>query len=712
MLARLIGAVVFTLLAVGAGYARVVRLEVHSHAPVPKALSGGAAYEEWQGLLYGELDPADGHNRLIQDIELAPANARGRVEYVATFTLMAPVDRTQCSGFLVYEVVNRGASIVPKDFTSGDIFLSSGWQGDIPFGGKSVSGAPGETIRVPVAHAADGSVLTGPLQLRFLNVKPGLHSLPTRVAASYAASGPPPLPVDLDTNHARLTTRSYESVTGAASALTTIAAEDWAWADCTDKPFPGTPDATHLCLRKEFDPALLYQLEFTGKDPLVLGIGLAAMRDVVAFFHTAARDDTGTANPVGALIQHSVGVGASQSGNAIRTFLNLGFNQTEAGGVVWEAVMPTIAARQTPLNLRFAIPGGASSLDEPGSDGTVWWGTFADEVRHLPAASLLGRCSATHTCPKVIEALGASEFWSLRATPDFVGTDARQDIALPTNVRRYYLAGTQHGGGTGGFDWQPRAPRQAAGNAQNPIAVAGCVLPLNPNPEQEINRALFVALKQWVLGQEPPPSAYPRLADQTLVHADTQSLKLLFIPGLPSPDAVANPLLVYDFGEKFRRADLSGIMTINPPVVTAALPAMAALLNADGNEIAGVQSVLLQAPLGTYTGWNITEAGFLKGQYCSLNGGYVPFAATRAERMAQHDPRPSLEERYGDKRGYLCVVKRAAESLVSRRLLLPADAAKLEAQAANDRNVPESASPAAQQISGRRCQSAASAPAN
>lgn len=696
MLSRLKVALLFMLGAVGVGHARVVRLELTSHGPVAAAVSGAAQYEQWQGLVYGELDPADEHNRILQDIELAPKNARGRVEYVATFTLMAPRDQSRASGFLVYEVVNRGASIVPKDFSAGDIFLSSGWQGDLAFGGKSVSGAPGETIRVPIAHQPDGSAITGPLLLRFANMKPGLHTLATHTAASYVASGPPPLPVDFKTARARLTTRSYESVSGASSAVTVIAPTDWAWADCTAKPFPGTPDPTHICLRQEFDPALLYQVEFTGKDPLVLGIGLAAMRDVVAFFRAAGRDDTGTVNPVAGRVQHAVAVGASQSGNAIRTFLNLGFNQGEAGGTVWEGVMPTIAARQVPINVRFAIPGGASNLDEPGSDGTVWWGTYADERRHLPATSLLARCSASHTCPKVIEALGASEFWSLRATPDFVGTDAQRDIPLPPNVRRYYLAGTQHGGGSGGFAWQPRQTSNA-----------GCVLPLNPNPEREINRALFVALKQWVLGQEPPPSAYPRLADGTLVRADAQSLKLRYIPGMPSPDGVANPLLVYDFGEGLRRADLSGVMLENPPLVEDELPAMAVVVNADGNEEAGVQSVLLQAPLGTYTGWNVTASGFFKGQYCSLNGGYLPFAATRAERLAQHDPRPSLAERYGDQRGYACVVKRAAEGLVARRLLLPEDAAKMEAQAAQDSNLPRKGDAAALAISNRLCGSAA-----
>lgn len=693
-------------LMIGAGLrceARVVRIVIQSGAPVPAAISGAAQYRQIKGLIYGELDPADQHNRLIQDLELAPRDAAGKVEYVATFTLLVPSDLAHSSGFLVYEVVNRGASIVPKDFTSGDIFLSSGWQGDIPFGGKSVYGTEGETIRVPVARQASGLPITGPILLRFLNVKPGLHTLPTRAAVGYASSGPPPIPVDLNTARARMIVLSYESLTGASGPATSIAPEDWRWADCSDTPFPGRPDATHICARSEFDPSLLYQVEYTGKDPLVLGIGPAAIRDVVSFFHNADVDRPGNKNPIAGRVHHTIGVGASQSGNAIRTFLNLGFNQDEDGRQVFEAVMPTIAVRQTPINLRFAIPGGASNLYEPGSDGTVWWSKTPDPVRGLPASGLLERCSESHTCPKIIEVIGSSEFWSLRATPDFVGTSEQKDLSLPPNVRRYYVAATQHGGGRGGFQWQPKELRPPPPNAQSPIATTTCALPLNPNPEIEIDKALFVDLKQWVLGTQPPTSSYPTLADDTLAPANTRALKMPFIPGLPSLDGIANPLLVYDYGESFRANDVSGYLTHEPPAVTNALPAMAPVVDKDGNEIAGERTVLLQAPLGTYLGWNVTADGFLKGQYCSLNGAYIPFAKDRDERLAKHDTRLSLQERYGTKRGYMCVVKHAADSLVQHRLLLPADAEKLEQQALQDVNVPAEGGIASRRIADQVC---------
>jgi hypothetical protein len=692
--------------------ARVTRVVVDASRSESPTLDGkeygkGIRYERIAGEVYGELDPKDPRNALIQDIELAPRNDRGRVEYVATFTLVKPVDMSKSSGVLIYEVVNRGSSIVPRRYEAGDVFLVSGWQGDIAFHGQTVYGRPAETIRVPVAKNPDGSAITGPVLARFSNMSPGLSTLPMRAATGYASSGDAPMPADLDTTHASLTTRTYESVTGAASAATAIASSDWAWADCTSTPFPGKPDPKMICLRNGFDPRLLYQLSYQGKDPLVLGIGLAATRDINAFFRHAAKDDAGWLNPLAGHIEHAIGVGASQSGNLIRTFLNLGFNEDESGKMVWDGAMPTIAARQTPLNVRFAVPGGASNPYEVGSDGVVWWGDWPDTVRDHPTSGLLHRCNATHTCPKIVEVLGSSEFWSLRASPDFVGTGNDKDIPLPANVRRYYVASTQHGGGPGGFRREPVAPpARAQGNTNNPLQPVPCVMPPNPNPEDEIRQAMLVALKEWVVrGIDPPESNYPTLAAGTLVPATSQAMGFPMIPGVPAPDGVANPLIVYDFGADFHYNDLSGVITKEPPAIRTVIEPLVPRVDGDGNEVGGIHTVLQQAALGTYLGWNVAATGFAKGQYCSLTGSYVPFAATRAERAAAYDPRPSLEERYGTQEGYVCAVRKAAKELAHERFLLPEDAERLIAEAGSSKILPgDTASDAnAKRVAGSLC---------
>lgn len=666
-----------------AGIVRIVVEKTEPHTPV-------AGYERIAGIAYGELDPADAHNAIVTDIALAPRNARGKVEYAATFTLEMPEAPGRASGFLLYEVVNRGHAILPNRYDAGDLFLTSGWQGDIPWEDAQMA-----RIRVPVARNADSSAITEPILARFLNILPGQNTVAARSAAGYASSGPAPQPVDLDTTHARLVSRAWESPTGAASVDTIVPASDWAWADCSSVPFPGKPDAAHICVKGSFDPNRLYQLTYTGKDPLVLGIGFAAIRDLNAFFRYQEKDETGWANPLAGRIRFVIGRGASQSGNAIRTYLNLGFNQAEDGRRVWDGAIPTIAARQVPLNIRFGIPGGASGLYEVGSDGVLWWADWEDTVRHRAKSGLLHRCAATDTCPKIFDVLGSTEFWLLRASPDFVGTDNRADIPLPANVRRYYIASTQHGGGRGGFATGPvkPAPVEASGPAalasSNPIAGGPCVYPTNPNPESDIYWALLAALKEWVAdGKEPPPSSYPRLAEHELVPANADAMGFPRTAVLPNPDGMVNPLPVYDLGPGFNYNDVSGAVASEPPAVGMVIPNLVPRVDADGNETSGIHTVQQEAGLGTYLGWNVTAAGFSKGQLCSLAGSFVPFAATRGERDALGDPRLSLEERYGDQEGFECVVKHAAAGLVARRLLLDADAARILEQAGRSKVLP------------------------
>ena len=180
-----------------------------------------------------------------------------------------------------------------------------------------------------------------------------------------------------------------------------------------------------------------------------------------------AADASGTPNPVAGVVEHTISIGDSQSGNFIRTFIHLGFNQDTRNRIVWDGAFPRIAARQTPINLRFALPGGAAGMYEPGSDGVVWWTHYADKARGLKAAGLLDRCTAAKTCPKIIEAFGSTEFWGLRMSPDLIGTDAKRDLPLPANVRRYYYPSTTHGGGRGGF------PIDAHDGREQPVHAAG-----------------------------------------------------------------------------------------------------------------------------------------------------------------------------------------------------------------------------------------------
>ena len=646
--------------------AQVVRLEITSREPMNNGQAVGAVgpFELIRGKVHGEIDPRDPHNTIIQDLDLAPRNARGKVEYVATFALAKPVDLSKAARVLLYQVVNRGngqAVASPEGYVS----LVSGWQGDV------IPTANNQTIVVPIARNRDGSAITGSVIARFYDVPDGTKSAPIRLASLGTAQPYPP--AGLEQPDARLTWHTRENYSGEQDAAQPVARADWAFANCESTPWPGTPDATRICLKDGFRADRLYELVYTAKDPLVLGAGLAATRDIVSFFRHATSDGAGTSNPVAGAIDRAVSVGDSQSGNFIRTFIHLGFNRDVQNRMVWDGAFPRIAARQTPMNLRFALPGGAAGVYEPGSEGVVWWTHYEDKTRGLPAGGLLDRCTATKTCPKIVEAFGSSEFWGLRLSPDLIGTDAKGDLPLPDNVRRYYYPGTTHGGGRGGF-------------SVNTTPNNACVLPANPNPEAEQTRALTRALVEWVTkGTPPPDSRYPRLANGDLVQATRATVGFPEIPGLPFNDRVLNPVVRYDFGRGFNAGDLSGTTSIVPPRVLGVVPTYVPRVNEDGNETAGVPSVLMQAPLGTYLGWNVYRSGFFAGHGCGFQGGWIPFAKTKAERLANHDPRLSLEERYGTLENYVAIVKRAADQAVRDRFLLPEDAERIvhEAEASD-----------------------------
>ena len=223
------------------------------------------------------------------------------------------------------------------------------------------------------------------------------------------------------------------------SGTVEIPSTDWAFANCETTPFPGKPDATRICVKGGFNPALLYELQYIAKDPLVLGIGFAATRDINSFFRYEKQDDHGFVNPLAGRIRWGVSEGSSQSGTFLRAFIQLGFNQDEDGRIVWEGSNPNIASRVIDMNRRFAVPGGTVSFYELGMEAPVWWEDWNDAPRGRGKAGLLDRCRVTNTCPKIMETFGSAEIWGLRASPMLVGTDAKADIPLADNVRRYYF---------------------------------------------------------------------------------------------------------------------------------------------------------------------------------------------------------------------------------------------------------------------------------
>jgi hypothetical protein len=454
-----------------------------------------------------------------------------------------------------------------------------------------------------------------------------------------------------------------------------IPAASWAFAKCdAATPFPGTPDPANICVQGGFDSRFMYEVIYVAKGPKVMGLGFAAVRDMVAFFHNAAKDSAGTANPVSGAITNAIASGVSQCGNFMKTFIHLGFNQDVQGKQVFDGVFAQIAARQTNLNTRFAVPGGGggvrgdhTAFGQGGTRGLA--ADYVDDVSLRSNGGILKRCTTSSTCPKLFIGFSGTEFWVLQGSPLLTDAYGIADLVQPDNARIFFYSSSHHLLGLPSFPANSNSAPLAIGNlyATNANVAATTIV-----------RALYQDLEDWVVaGTSPPDSQVPKIANSTLVRPS--SVAFPAIPGVTYTGlATLYPLL--DWGPNYHAQDESGIATQLPPAYLGRDYAiLVPQVDADGNDIAGVRSLDVAAGLGTNTGWNYTnKPGIidLAGAPAvpGLVGSYFPYVKTQAQRLASGDPRLSLEERYGTQAGYVAAVTAAANDLVARRFMLQADA--------------------------------------
>ncbi|PWT89332.1 MAG: hypothetical protein C5B56_07300 [Proteobacteria bacterium] len=654
---------------IGTADAKITRVEVAKTTPAFEGATFGAvgAYEQIDGTAYGELDPRDPLNALVQDIERAPRNARGMVEYSMGISILKPVDMSKGNRTLLYETVNRGRKNLPflniggEEAKAGDGFLQregytqawSGWEGDITTGLRIV---------LPIATNPDGSPITGRVRAEYILAAPTATVNVTAPPAYEAAS--------LDNAGAILTRRVHEG-----DARETIDNSKWAFADCANTPFPGKPNAAKVCLEGGFDTNHIYELVYTAKNPTVAGIGFAATRDFAAFLRgDAAAADPSVANPIAGGIDNALIFGSSQSGRWIRTFIHLGFNESESHKRVFDGAIPHKASNRGAFNVRWAQPNRLSGTQHtealyPGQESPQTFDVSTDPIAGVTGGQL-ERCRKSQTCPKITATFTDTEYWQAMMALNTTDAAGQNDLAIPGEVRLYFFAGTQHGGGD-----QLRQPPFV-----QPKPPAACQLPVNSNSFFPAQRALLVGLREWVVsGKEPPASVYPTIAAKSLI--PIAQVKFPYVPASEfSTQGVVAQRKHLDRGAEFREVDIAGVMA-EPPRVGTAYPVLLPQVDADGNHTDGLRNTAVQVPLGTYTGWNVRKAGFSEGDSCDLVGAFIPFFRTKAERMAAKDSRPSLEERYPTHDAYVEKVRAAAAKLVADRFLLPQDADLIVSQA-------------------------------
>lgn len=660
-----------------------IRLQIDVREPFANGAEFGdsGSYERIAGQVHFAIDPDAPENRDIVDLDRAEAKSDGLVEYSTDFYILRPADLSRGNGALIYDVNNRGNmrllqflndgvhSNRPSTIEhTGNGFLMrrgysivwSGWQGDL---------LPGEgrlTMRLPVA-TGDGDPLTGLTRCEFVADEEGIVAIPLSAndyTRSYAVA---------DESGATLTMREYEMDERIA-----VPADHWAFAT-VDEEGRDIESDQHIYLPDGFKPGWIYELVYTARDPEVLGLGFAGLRDLISFLLHNAEDSDGADNPLrdgDAGVDRAYAWGRSQSGRFLRDFVYRGFNEDGDGRQVFAGISPHVSGGgRVWLNGRFAQPGRFPRQHNDHlypSDQFPFAYAEATDPHSGATDAILKR---PETDPLVMHTQTSSEYWDRRGS--LVHTDCEgNDLPDHQRARVYLFASSQHNA-------DPRLPGAEAYWAN---AIAGDIgpenttHPTNPLDTAPLLRALIDALDAWVTrGEEPPPSMVPRSSDGTLVAASEAGAGFPSIPGVTHPSEPCRHFLL-DFGDSFD----TGIISQDPPErdLGAEYAVLIPQIDDDGNERAGIRTPHVEVPLATYTGWNYRAPGSSDKALKGTVGSYLAFAKSADERSETGDGRPSVRERYGDTAAYAREIEAAARRLVDARLLLEEDLERYVAAAA------------------------------
>jgi hypothetical protein len=612
--------------------AAVTGFEEVTRATVLDGQPFGAAgpYEKVGGTIRFSADPDHRLHRGITDIGLAPRTAAGRVEFSADFYLLKPADLRKGNGRLLLDVANRGRKVAlgmfnstprapdpstPADFGNGFLMRHGytvawvGWQHDVPRRDGLMA------LDAPRARGVTGFVRC---ELR-PNARVATLPLADRYHVPYPA-------LDVADPEARVTVRAHSG-----AAAMEVPRSAWRF-----------PDPGHIEMKGGFTPGAIYDVVYRSADPPVVGLGFLAVRDTAAWLRWAGAAD---GNPCAGALERAYAFGFSQSARFLRHLLHLGLDEDEQGRVVFDAVIPHAAgARRGEFNLRFGQP----SLNAVEAAGSL--PPFRDDEQ-------LARIRGRGRAPRIFAINTSAEYWRGDASLIHADIEGRRDIEPPEFMRTYLFAGTQHT--PGGLPPPPEDPNTGGRGLQR----------FNVVDYAPLLRAALVNLDRWLsAGVEPPPSAFPRLADGTAVPAESTAPFFSKLPGVRFPDRIHRPAPL-DFGRDMERGIPAYPARVGAPYRTCA-PAV----DADGNEVAGIRPPELLEPLATYAGWNPRHPGQgAPGDLMSMMGSTLPFPLTRAARERTGDPRPSIAERYPSRPAYLDQVRQTTHKLVAARHVLAED---------------------------------------
>ena len=631
--------------------AGVTKLVIAKREPAFGGVSFGAVgpYEFLTGTVYGELDPKDPINAGIVNLEYAPVNASGHVEYSADITFLKPVDINKGNGRLIYDVSNRGHEKSLSDLNLSHFDRNGPAQVKDPASGFLMK--RGYTVAWSGWEAEESEETSYPGLLKAKFPIPMKNGKPivgmSREELTSVGKGPSftkelTYPAaDLDTSKATLTVRQLET-----DPRKPLPSSSWSYID---------PRHVRITAAEGMDREALYELIYPAKDPVVEGMAFPVVRDFVLFLRNAEKDSTGQPNPIRPAkpFVAVLGVGISESGRFLKDMVYQNFHVDRDNHKVFDGILDVVSgARLTNVNTEFSQPGRFSRQHEDhlfaGDQFPFTWATTTDP-RSGKTDGLLVKCSKNNTCPPTLHLDTDTDFWQARSS--LLVTDPNgKHIDIPANVRVYIPTGVPHNA----RDLQPSVD----GTPERGI----CTEYRNPLEYRYYERALVVALDEWVTqGKLPPPSHFPTLKDGTLITMEEAARTWPKIPGSP-------------FSPVISRLQLTDYSQFPPKVSGPEYPIYVAKTNADGNPLGGIEPPEITVPVATYSGRNVRAKGYAAPDLCTLNGSYIPLLATKAERLAKGDSRLSLEERYKNEADFKAKRKAAADRLVKARLMLPEDA--------------------------------------
>jgi hypothetical protein len=645
-----------------------IEIEITRRQP----FAGGAefgdtgAYERLDGWAHFQVDPSASAQAGIVDLDKAPLNTDGLVECATEICILRPADPGRGNGRMVFDYGNRGnkrlvqyfndavASNDPIDlphagngflFRRGYTVVWGAWQGDLlPGSGRMI-------LRLPVAGSAENPV-TGLVRTEFIATGIGQTTFPL---SGWISTRSHPT-TSRDTTKARFTRRRYPG-----DARQDIDPASWSFARVEGglgMDFQGAESATiasdtHIHIPTGFEPGWIYELIYLGRDPLVMGLGHLVVRDLSSYL----KYDRSSGNPLAAHdFKKAYCFGRSQTGRCIRDAIYRGFNADAEGRKVFDGVLDHVAgAGRMWLNHRFAnavVPAGQQYEDHDNISDSFPF-AYSRSTDHLTGLTD-GICKRPDTDPLIMHSQTATEYWQRRGS--LVHTDSQgNDLEPPENVRIYFWSSAQHVG-----DPRQGAPKRGVTQHLGNVVQTSMLF-----------RAMLDNLDSWATNGAPPPeSRYPKRTDGSLITMEEWREHFPRIPGHTIPRE-PNTLPLYDYGPKAR----DGVQTVIPPEVRDAegYAVLVPMVDADGNDMPGVRPPMIQAPLASYTGWNLRAWPFGVGAMHEFSGSTVPLPETEAVRTATGDPRVSIEARYGNADGYISAIEAAARALIKDRLMLEED---------------------------------------